>query len=215
MTLSRQEIEELLVLHVNGTTTPEETAEIDTWLARDPVLAAEREALAQMRQTLRDEPLQSPGEFGLARLLRDVEREARQAPVATTPTAAANDAANGAANDNAPRRMLAGARLWQIAAVLALALFAGQTAWMLRDSGPRYELVGAAEGPVAVVAFTPEASEAAIRALLLDLDLEIVAGPSALGLYRLRAASPEALPAALDALRAATAVVESAEAADE
>lgn len=205
MTRTRDQIEELLVLHVNGTATPEETAEIDAWLARDPVLRAERAALAQMRETMQSAPLQSPGEFGLARLMRDIEREESARPAAST-------AAN---TDTAPRRLLSGPRLWQVAAVVALALFAGQTAWMLRDTGPRYELVGAAEGPVAVVAFTPDASEAAIRALLLDLELEIVAGPSALGLYRLQAASPEALPAALDALRAAVAVVESAEAADE
>lgn len=210
MTLSRQEIEELLVLHVNGTTTPEENAEIEAWLARDPLLAAERAALAQMRATMQDEPMQSPGEFGLARLMRDIEREERARPAVEPP------AAN---TDTAPRRLLAGPRLWQVAAVLALALFAGQTAWMLRDGGPRYELVGAGEdqatGPLLIVAFAPEASEAAIRALLLDLDLEIAAGPSALGLYRLRAPSSEALPAALEGLRAAEGIVESAEAVDE
>lgn len=210
MTLSRQQIEELLVLHVNGTTTPEENAEIEAWLARDPKLAAEHAALVQMRETMQKEPLQSPGEFGLARLMRDIEREESQPGV------------SGAANQpRAPRRLLAGARLWQVAAVLALALFAGQTAWLMREGGPRYELVGAdpaehlATGPLLIVAFAPEAPEAAIRALLLDLELEIAAGPSALGLYRLRAATPEALPAAQDALRAAAGIVESVEVADE
>ena len=75
------------------------------------------------------------------------------------------------------------------------------------------KLLGPCAGPALVVAFAPGATEADLRALLLDLDLVIVDGLSALGLYRLVPASGSAedLAAAAAALAAAADLVDSVE----
>lgn len=209
MTRAREELALDLPFHVNGTLDPEAAAEIAAWLATDPAARAEAEALAAIRADMQAEDLRSPGEFGLARLMRDIDREAAAAP-APRPAATA-----------APRVWL-----WKLAAAVALAAFLGQT-WLglgrdggpLNMAGPRYGLAGGGDAPGAaaataprlVAAFAPAATEAEIRALLLEAGVEIVAGPSALGLYRLAADDPAA---ALAVLRGA-AIVESVEHAND
>lgn len=183
--MTRDEIEALLPFHVNGTLQGAERAEVEAAIAADPDLAAEVAALAAVRATLRAEPVQGPGEFGLARLMREIEREA------------ATPVRPGVSN------------LWRVAAVLALTLALGQAVWTVsREAPPAVTLAGgAAEG--VLVAFAPGTTEAELRALLLDLDLVIVEGPSALGFYRLVPADPEADPAAFRAALEAAPIVES------
>ena len=74
-----------------------------------------------------------------------------------------------------------------------------------------YTLASAAAPGALVVGFAPDATEERIRSLLVGQDLEIVAGPSALGLYRLDVRDGGDLTAVTAALRAATAIVESVE----
>lgn len=183
--MTRDEIEALLPFHVNGTLEGDERAEVEAAIAADPGLAAEVAALSAVRATLRAEPVQGPGEFGLARLMREIDRET----AAPAPTGVSG--------------------LWRIAAVLALTLALGQLAWTVsRDAPPAVTLAGGeAEG--LLVAFAPGTTEAELRALLLDLDLLIVEGPSALGLYRVVPADPEADPEALRIALEAAPIVES------
>jgi anti-sigma factor RsiW len=188
MSTAREDLELNLAFHVNGTLSPEEQAEIDAWLTADDEARAEAEGLAAIRADMQAEDIRSPGEFGLARLMRDVARE--QAAVAAAP---------------APAPVLRRPWVWQAVAAVALAAFLGQT-WVAHERGAelRYGLTNgvdatarfglasggeapgaAASAPVLVVAFAPTATEAQIRDLLLQAGVEIVAGPSALGLYRL------------------------------
>ena len=182
------ERELLLPFHVNGTLTPDEAAEVQAWLAEDDAALAEAEALAAIRAEMQAEEVRSPGEFGLARLMRDVARE--QAAMAAAP---------------APAPQQRKPWLWQAVAAVALAAFVGQTFVSTQrgaelrqattnglDAAARFGLASGREapaaavpGPVLVVAFAPTATEAEIRALLLAAGVEIVAGPSSLGLYRL------------------------------
>lgn len=215
MSAPRDELELLLPFHVNGTLTPEEKAEVEAWLAQDDAARAEAEGLAAIRADMQAEDVTSPGEFGLARLLRDVGREQ-------------------AAGGGAPPQVTQRPWLWQAVAAVAVAGFLGQTFWtqvMATRPGvpggfqmagapavvppvpapPAAPLAAAPAGGLLTVAFAPDATESAIRDLLLSQGLEIVAGPSALGLYTLRADDPVA---AQTALQAATALVESAEPAD-
>lgn len=188
----RREIEALLPFYANGTLPEAERAEVEAAVAADPALDLELSALRAMRETMQGEDVQGPGEFGLARLMRDVEREG-----ATTERA------------DAQRRSV---RLWQVAAGLAAAAFLAQAAllWQPEDTGLR--LAGGEGAAALTVAFAPEATEAEIRALLLPLGVEIVTGPSALGLYGLRV--PEGTEAeSLEALRAA-AIVEAVDLAN-
>lgn len=188
MSTAREDLDLNLPFHVNGTLSPQEAAEIEAWLAQDDDARAEAEALAAIRADMQAEDIRSPGEFGLARLMRDVGRE--QAAVAAAP---------------APAPVLRRPLVWQAVAAVALAAFLGQT-WVAQQRGAelrygltngvdataRFGLAGGGEAPVAapsapvlVVAFVPTATEAEIRDLLLNAGVEIVAGPSALGLYRL------------------------------
>src|SRR5690606_33504609 len=78
--------------------------------------------------------------------------------------------------------------MWQAAAAVAVAALLGQT-FLPRGAGAPegggYVLAGAEQPGALVVSFAPDAAEARLRDLLVGADLEIVAGPSALGLYRL------------------------------
>jgi anti-sigma factor RsiW len=184
----RDEISALLVFLANGTLAGDDKARVEAAVAADPGLQAELDTLRAIRATMQDEALpQSPGAFGQARLLRDIAREANATPRTW---------------------------LWQGAAAAAVALLVVQTALVWRDDGLRLaggetEIVS---GPVLTVAFSGTATEADIRALLLELDLSIVSGPSAIGLYRLAAKDEAARVAALQRLGAATGIVDSAEA---
>jgi anti-sigma factor RsiW len=189
MTLpERDEISALLVFLANGTLEGAEKARVEAALASDPDLQAEFAVLKQIRTQMQSEAVErSPGEFGHARLMRDLAREA--------PPVRSN-------------------RLWQGLAAAALALLVVQTVFSL-NGGSLIRLAGGetetTSGPVLTVAFAGSATEADIRALLIEADLTIVSGPSALGLYRLAAKDEAARTAALAKLSAAGNIVESAE----
>lgn len=217
MTRDRDEIELLLPFQANGTLSPEDEAELAEWLARDADLAEEAEALAAIRADMQAEPVQSPGEFGLARLMREVAR----------------DEATGT---NPPPLAQARHRpwLWQAAAVVAMTAFLGQTivtwdrsqgGFEFSQDGREFSMASGANGVVMsrppseavfasglIVAFVPSATEAEIRDLLLSLDLEIVSGPSSLGLYQVAGTD---IAAARVALAAAPQIVESVENAND
>lgn len=185
MTYSRDDIETLLPFHANGTLEGAERAAVEQALETDADLRADLAALRAIRDTMQAEEAQSPGDLGLARLMRDIEAESR------------TDMAPTAANDNVVP--IARLRLWQAAAVMVLALGLGLNMVrgpdmpdaggdMARDAAPAaqegFSLASGTEADFTVI-FAPDATEAAIRALLLEAGVEIVNGPSALGLYGL------------------------------
>lgn len=193
----RRELEELLPFFANGTLEGAELAEVETAIAQDADLAWELEHLQLIRADVKDRVVaQTPGEFGLSRLMRDIDAETVQ-PV------------QKAANTNS--------RIWQFAAAAAIAVLAVQTTVMYNTpDAPGYELASGGsgvghDGPVLTVAFRETATEGEIRALLTSLDLEIVGGPSALGLYTIGALDEASAESALTELTAANTLVESAE----
>lgn len=200
--MSYQDIHELLPFRANGTLEGADLDAVDAALAEDADLRAELAALTAIRATMRAEEVASPGEFGLARLMRDVDAEARvAAPVA--------------ANDNVVP--LSRLRIWQVAAAVVLAVGIG---FNLPQIGPGSAPMERAESEPAgftlasggaaadfTVVFAPDATEAELRALLLEAGLEIVSGPSALGIYRLGLIDAEMSDAAFAAL-SASAIVE-------
>ena len=195
MTRPRNEVEQDLVFHVNGTLDAEARAEVEALLAEDARLRSEAEALAAIREGMQAEDIRSPGEFGLARLLRDVGREGAGPVTVKDPV-------------QAPAR----GWVWKVAAAVALVALVGQTLLMQdRSGGQGYELASAADAGALVVSFAPAAQEEAIRGLLVGAGLEIVGGPSALGLYRLDVIEGGDLAQATEALRAAADIVESVE----
>ncbi len=187
---TRQEIEELLPFYANGTLDGDERAKVETALAEEADLRAELEVLVALRETMQAEEMQSPGELGLARLMRDLDREAQPA------------IAPAGADNVVPLRRL---RVWQIAAAVVLALGVAQSAYLIQsgDNAPAFELASGEEMPLPAaftVGFAPDATEAEIRAVLTEAQLQIVAGPSTLGLYDLApwdGADPDAAEAVL------------------
>lgn len=184
---------DLLVFLANDTLDGEDRQRQLWAVDADPQLQAELAALKAVRAKMQaEEGAASPGEFGLARLMREVNANPGQPkPAKSSP--------------------------WKLAAIAAMALLAVQVSMQQFATGPDAELAdGGPEapqtGPVLTVAFAPTATEQDIRALLLDLDLAIVSGPSALGLYTLAARDPEAAAHAQARLAEATGIVDSVEA---
>jgi anti-sigma factor RsiW len=188
--LSRQEVEDMLPFWVNGTLDPAEKAQVDAALACDAELRAQSDALGRLRTTIQNTPEQaSPGAFGLARLQRAIDREARQ-------------------NRQEWRPKMA------VAAVAALVAAVGAF-FLWPASGPTGDTYQQAAGEIANgqlrVTFRPEATEAAMAGLLQQYGLVIVDGPSALGTYQLDLREDGALPQIVSALRAETGVIDTVE----
>jgi hypothetical protein len=186
--------EDLLVFLANNTLEGAEHKQQELAVAADSGLKAELTALQMIRREMQAmDTGRSPGEFGLARLLRDVDATPRSVDQQTSTSR------------------------WKYAAVAAIALLAVQVTAPLFAPGFDAELAdgGSDEavqtGPVLTVAFAATASEQDIRALLLKLDLSIISGPSALGLYTLVARDAKAAHLAFERLSAAPDLIESVE----
>ena len=184
MSLSSQDVALLLPFLANGTLEGEELAQVQAAVDQDPALAAELAALENRRETMQaDDTAYSPGEMGLARLMRDIDAPVQQVA--------------------APR-----AGVWQIAAAVLLAVTVGQTVMLAQsdqvDQG--YQLAGDTAAHFAITVH-PDTTESDLRALLLAAEVEIVSGPSALGLYRLALLEGADADAARARLQAAPAII--------
>lgn len=180
--------EEVLLAFIQGRLAPAAAAEIDRRAADDPRLAAD---IALMRSLAAAAPdtAAAPGlELGWARLSRAVDAQGRGGPLSRPRFSA-----------------------WHMAAAAAAA--AGLTI-LLGDLGapapPAYQTAAGpqAGGYAAQVAFAPTVPEARLREALLGARAEIIAGPSALGVYRLGFADAAARDAGIAALKAQPDLVE-------
>lgn len=185
--------DELLPWVANQTATEEERREVEAYLEEDPDARHELEFVEKLRAGVKAAGSDtSPGELGLARLRRRIAEDRRAG--ATSPS---------------------GIRWWQAAAIAATVLVAVQAAFLFGPIDEDGQLITATgpglDGPTIQVTFVAEAREAAIRELLLDLGLEIVEGPSAVGVYRLSVEPDVAASDVVDALKAQPDIVFHAE----
>lgn len=180
--------EELLPFHVNGTLDGDEKDAVEAALKVEPDLAAEAAALSEMRTRMQAEDMgYSPGDMGLARLMRDIDSESV-----------------------APKSRFAGFGAgFAIAAVLAMAAFL--VAPMLQPNAPvYYEQASGDAGDLGLtVAFRSDATQAQISDLLLNAGAVIIDGPTALGLYRIAPLDGADLTALAETLRASPTLIES------
>lgn len=193
MNENEQDVSELLPAYVAGRLSASERAKVEAAVAADGRLAADLAFYRAMQQQVRAtaEAGAPPGQFGWARLQKAIR--------ASTPSA--------------PSRAK---EAWRIAAI-ALAGVVGVESFLLaagafNPPAPRYVPVAQApaEGELSLsVAFAPEATEAALRALLVETNATIVAGPTAIGFYELRFADAAALDAARKRFLARPELVES------
>lgn len=187
--LTREE-EEWLTAAVTGTASEEEKAAAAALLADEETrdaARAEEAFLKALKSGVSEgaEDVASPGAMGLQRLLRDIRAE--------------RNAGSGFSFASLPKA----GRAFALAASLALAVITGFTAARITGEERSYRTAGLSEAGTLQVIFEPGATEGEIRALLLSHSLEIVEGPSALGVYRLVKRGAEAH--ALEELRAALA----------
>lgn len=187
--LTREE-EEWLTAAVTGTASEEEKAAAAALLADEETrdaARAEEAFLKALKSGVSEgaEDFASPGAMGLQRLLRDIRAE--------------RNTGSGFSLAALPKA----GRAFAVAASLALAVITGFTAARITGEEGSYRTAGLSEAGTLQVIFEPSAAEGEIRALLLEHDLEIVEGPSALGVYRLVKRGAEAH--ALEELRAALA----------
>lgn len=159
--------DELLPFLANGTLDADERAALEGALATDEALRAEHDFVARLRLGVKaasDAP--DPGELPLRRALNRIARE-----------------------ETRLRRPSGWWRAVAIAAGVAVVIQSGVLVRQLyapARGGPA--LLGAerpaGERAVLQIVFAPEAREAAIRALLREVQATIVDGPSASGVYR-------------------------------
>lgn len=192
----RREIEELLPFLANGTLEGAEKTRVEQAVATDDTLAGELDALIAIRDTLKaEDATQSPGEFGHARLMRGLDQDA-SAPAL------------------APAEKQSRPIFWQIAAGVLCAALLGQAVWNSNTDDGDYTLASGGEAALTVT-FAPDATEDEIRNLLRDAGVEIVGGPSALGLYQLSPLEDVPLDEAVAILEQNSEILESIDRAEE
>jgi hypothetical protein len=184
----KNRIEALLPFFVNGTLQWEDKAQVLRAVGSDIDLARQAQVLSDLREAMKDDmPDYTPGELGLARLMREVEKEeARKTIVGSW--------------------MLPSAGLAVAVALVMVLTIPG----LMGDGSAVYEQAsGDADTAALSVAFREDATQGAVAALLLQHNLIIIDGPSALGIYRVAPVEGGDLVAAAEALGAETDIVES------
>lgn len=187
----REEIERLLPFYVNGTLEAAERKLVDDARASDETIDREIAFLEAVRDGVRadtGEETNSPGEFGLKRLEREI-RAGNAGAEASPGLQPANDSQLSSDNVRPIFSQRGGWRPMALAASLALVIgFGAANLIPLGGTGDNYQAAGggtiSAAGPVLQISFVPTTSERAIRALLQQNKLSIISGPSALGIYR-------------------------------
>ncbi len=164
MTKVQQHPEELLPWYVNGSLPENEMRQVEAHLAQCPVCEREAALLSAMREQAKENVEDIPAEFAWQRLRRDMH---------------CNHGRSGVK------------RSWWVpslaaAAVLTIAI---QTVvlYNVTERGDGYGLAGdRMQGEIIQVKFNPEVTEKELRRVLQAAGAEIVTGPSAMDVYRIR-----------------------------
>ncbi len=170
---STEHPDELLPWYVNATLDEADRERVARHLEHCDRCRSEIAFLSRLREQIRDssQDVPPPGELGLRRLMRDVERLE-------------------AMREGRPQRRAWRAPVLAAAASVALVVAVLVPYTLQRDAAVDMRLLGdevvQEAGVLLQVEFVPAASEAEIRALLLEVGAVIVNGPSAAGVYRLR-----------------------------
>lgn len=201
--MNRQEAQELLPWFVAGTLNEQEARAVQAFIDSGEISNAELDelnmfAVAVDEQTA-DEPAYNPAILNNAMAQLDAtQQEAADEPLVVSEAESQRPGFFASLLERlqwsqtpSMAKLAMGA---QFAAVLALAIAVAMPGGQ-DTSEAAYEVVsGSATALQAdlTIAFAPDTSEAAARALLLELDAQIVAGPNSLGMYSI------ALPADTD-----------------
>ncbi|MFT5111401.1 MAG: anti-sigma-K factor RskA [Parasphingorhabdus sp.] len=194
-TLDRNEVEKLFPWYVNGTLNDDERQQVEDHLQANPEAVTQVDFLRKVRESVKQEDVGSPGEFGLRSLQRQIK--AQKQTVTKVPTSQKG---------------------WKMAAAVAglVVMIQGSILFENYQQPDQYTpLSVSADIPLVQVIFQETATEVQIRSLLQTVGASIASGPGALGIYRLKLdfyQSTDDINKALDELRAAENVVSEASA---
>ncbi|WP_213955885.1 MULTISPECIES: anti-sigma factor [unclassified Variovorax] len=194
-----ERFEELLPWYANGTLGAEDRAWVDAYLEQHPEARSELEWYHSLQAKVQENAPAVPATIGLARTMRLIQGD--------RPTIAERI---GAFFGNFGMRPS-----YALAALAVVAVQGGVIVSLLGDARDSADEIRALhsirveEGPMLKISFTPDAKEADIRMLLVQVGGELAGGPGQLGDYYLRVpAGSEA--AALAKAKAAPIVQEAA-----
>ena len=170
--MNQPDIEELLPAMISDTLDGAKRKEIEELVAHSPELQQDVEFMTFLRQSIKEQTEASPGELGLARLRKELALE------------------KAAQEKRQERKPPFSIHLWQVAAVAASVLLVVQTVVLVNviNKDDDYEMLSgpSVQGAMLQVTFEPDATEKQIREVLNTAGVEIIAGPSAAGVYRLQ-----------------------------
>lgn len=163
--MNMKDVQELLPWYVNGTLEEAEKQAVDEYLADHADAREDLEFLTTVRNTLQQRSVQSPGELGLKRLQRRIAQD---------------------------RKATQKSRWWQpalaVAALVVVLVQGGLLVNLWRGSETTYQPAGGPTetGAIIQIQFVEDATERQIRTSIQSVGGSIVAGPGALGVYRVR-----------------------------
>jgi hypothetical protein len=196
--------DELLPFYVNGTLSEADRAWVDDYLRQHPGAAAELRWYESLQTRLREDLPPVSSEVGLERALRRIRSEG-PAPVLARQAAGPSladrlrDFFASITPQAVLRPVLAGAlAVIALQAVVIVQMAGEDDASQLRSIPPGSVVE---KGPYVKLNFKPEAREADIRMLLVEVHGSLAAGPSQLGDYYVRIPESQ-LPAVTERLKA-------------
>lgn len=184
----KSRFDELLPFYVNGTLNAEDRTWIEHYLREHPLAANELNWLRSVQAMTQEEAVPVSSEVGLDRTMRRIHGE-------RTPVAPAQAPLSAVERVREWFSRLVPAPMLKPALAGALAVIALQAVVITTMVGEREDTslvrkvpdVNAAEqGAFVKVNFRPDATEADIRMLLLDVQANIASGPGQLGDYYVR-----------------------------
>ncbi|WP_077002195.1 anti-sigma factor [Variovorax sp. KK3] len=168
--------EELLPWYVNGSLGAEDKAWVETYLAQHPDARSELDWYRSLQARVQENAPAVPATIGLARTMRLIQGD--------RPTLSERIGALFGNFGMRPSYALAGLALVAVQGGVILNLLGHA-----RDDADQIRALNAVsvkEGPMLKVAFAPDAKEADIRLLLVQVQGELAGGPGQLGDYYLR-----------------------------
>jgi anti-sigma factor RsiW len=210
-----KDIAQLLSFYVNGTLTGAERDRVEVALRDDPRARALLEWEKSLRKAVQNDPQFDIAEDrGLAQVMQRIKAETKAAPAQPARKSRASAASGGGSFAARFREWFQ----WSPALALACGIVAVQLGVIVHMASIRGEeseyagvraMKGRQQDAFVRISFKPESAEIDLRALLREVNAEIVSGPSQLGDYYLvvRASGVQAVLTTLQA----NSIVESAE----
>jgi negative regulator of sigma E activity len=183
----KSRFDELLPFYVNGTLGTDDRSWVESYLREHPLAANELRWLRSVQTMALEEPVAASSEIGLARAMQRIRSER----AAAAPPAASSSMVERVREWLSRLVPMSMAKPALAAALAVIALQAVVITSMVGERDDTTELRTlpgsvAEHGPYLKLNFKPNASEADIRMLLIDVQANLASGPGQLGDYYVR-----------------------------